>query len=295
MTVKRLLVMSGKGGTGKTTVVASFAALADRPVLADCDVDAPDLHLVLDPDLVSSHAYHGLKVAQVDQELCTLCGTCVKTCRFDAISEDVHVDAIGCEGCGACVLVCPESAITMAERVTGEVYSSTTRFGPMAHARLRAGEEASGKLVMEVRRMADDLAKEAGRDLEIIDGPPGIGCPAISSLSGVDALLIVAEPTLSGRQGMERVVGLAKHFDIPAMAVVNRSDLNQGEATVIEEWCRGQDVRVMDRLPYDDAATEAMIAGTTVVEHGEGPLAKALRTLWDDVYAALENCLEGKG
>jgi len=296
LTVKRLLVMSGKGGTGKTTVVASFAALADRPVMADCDVDAPDLHLVLDPDLVSSHIYHGLKVAQVDHELCTLCGTCVSTCRFDAISEDVHVDAIGCEGCGACVLVCPEIAITMAERVTGEVYSSTTRFGPMAHARLRAGEEASGKLVMEVRKLADDMAKETGRTLEIIDGPPGIGCPAISALSGVDALLIVAEPTLSGRQGMERVVGLAQHFNIPAMAVVNRSDLNQVEATTIEQWCRGQDVRVMDRLPYDDAATDAMIAGTTVVEHGEGPLAKALRTLWNDVCVALDNyCQEVKG
>lgn len=290
MTVRRLVVMSGKGGTGKTTVVASLAAMAEEPVLADCDVDAPDLHLVLSPKVQDTREYRGLKVAAVDLALCTMCGTCAETCRFDAISKDIVVDAIGCEGCGACTLVCPEEAITMAERVTGEVYSSVTRFGPMAHARLRAGEEASGKLVMEVRGLADDLAIETGRELVLIDGPPGIGCPAISALSGVDALLIVAEPTLSGRQGMERVVELAHHFDIPAMAVVNRSDLNPEEATVIEDWCRGQAVRVMDRLPYDGAATDAMIEVTTVVEFGEGPLASALRVLWDQVCEMLENC-----
>ncbi len=281
--------MSGKGGTGKTTVVASLAALADAPVLADCDVDAPDLHLVLSPRVLSSWEYYGLKVAQVDDDLCTLCGACVETCRFDAISDDFLVDPIGCEGCGACSLVCPSGAIEMADRVTGEVYSSSTRFGPMAHARLRAGEEASGKLVMEVRGLADDLAKDSGRDLQVIDGPPGIGCPAISAMSGVDALLIVAEPTRSGRQGLERVVQLAHHFKVPAMAVVNRSDLNTEEATVIEEWCRDRDVRVLQRLPYDGAATEAMIAGMTVVEHGDGPLAQGLKALWDEIKAIMED------
>jgi len=289
MTVRRLVVMSGKGGTGKTTVVASLAALAEEPVLADCDVDAPDLHLVLSPMVQDTREYRGLKVASVDLALCTMCGTCAETCRFDAISKDIVVDTIGCEGCGACTLVCPEGAITMVERVTGEVYSSVTRFGPMAHARLRAGEEASGKLVMEVRGLADDLALEHGSELVIIDGPPGIGCPAISSLSGVDAILIVAEPTRSGRQGLERVVELARHFDVPAIAVVNRSDLNPEEATVIEDWCRSRDVHVADRLPYDGAATDAMIAVTTVVEFGEGPLASGLRVLWDQVCEMMEN------
>jgi MinD superfamily P-loop ATPase len=289
MTVRRLVVMSGKGGTGKTTVVASIAALADRPVLADCDVDAPDLHLVLAPQVLSSQEYTGLQIATVDEGLCTQCGACVETCRFDAISEDVEVDPFGCEGCGACTLVCPTGAIDMEDRVIGQVFSSKTRFGPMAHARLGAGEEASGKLVMQVRVMADKLGRESGRDLQVIDGPPGIGCPAISAMSGVDALLIVAEPTRSGRQGLDRVVQLAKHFDVPAMAVVNRSDLNPEEASVIEGWCRDGDIRVLDRLPYDETATEAMIAGHAVVEHNNGPLARGLRALWDDIVGSLED------
>jgi MinD superfamily P-loop ATPase len=175
----------------------------------------------------------------------------------------------------------------MTDRVTGEVYSSMTRFGPMAHARLKAGEEASGKLVMEVRGLADDLSNDSGRELQLIDGPPGIGCPAISALSGVDALLIVAEPTMSGNQGLKRVVELAHHFDVPAMAVVNRSDLNLDEAAVIEAWCKERDVKVLKRLPYDEAATEAMIAGITVVEHDDGPLADGLRGLWSDLGRVL--------
>jgi MinD superfamily P-loop ATPase len=290
MKLKRLVVMSGKGGTGKTTVVASLAALGEGLVLADCDVDAPDLHMVLSPQVLETREYRGLKVASLDIDLCTKCGACAETCRFDAISDDIVVDPIGCEGCGACTLVCPEGAMTMADRVTGEVYRSVTRFGPMAHAQLRPGEEASGKLVMEVRGLADDLAVETGRELVLIDGPPGIGCPAISALTGVDAMLIVAEPTRSGRQGLGRAVELAAHFKVPAIAVVNRSDLNLEEAAVIEQWCRKRDVQVADRLPYDDAATLAMIAATTVVEYGDGPLSSALRVLWDQVRQMVEDC-----
>ena len=288
MAVKRLLVVSGKGGTGKTTVMSSLAALADRPVLADCDVDAPDLHLLLRPVVEETREYHGLKSPSVDDGLCTLCGRCREVCRFDAISAEIVVDGTSCEGCSACAIVCPEGAVTMEEVVTGEVYRSTTRLGPMAHARLRAGEEASGKLVMEVRGLADDLAIEDGRDLVLIDGPPGIGCPAISALSGVDALLIVAEPTLSGKQGLIRVVELADHFDIPAMATVNRVDLNPEVTEMIEAWCEERGVRMMRGLPYDDAATEAMIAGRTVVEHGDGPLSRALRGLWEDIEVNIE-------
>jgi MinD superfamily P-loop ATPase len=224
----------------------------------------------------------------VDRDLCTLCGRCREVCRFDAISEDIHIDGVSCEGCTACAIACPEGAVSMEETVTGEVYRSTTRAGPMAHARLRAGEEASGKLVMEVRGLADDLALETGRETVIIDGPPGIGCPAISALSGVDAVLIVAEPTLSGKQGLTRVVELADHFEIPAMAVVNRADLNPEVATMIEGWCLERSVRVLTRLPYDDSATEAMIGGMTVVEHGDGPLSQALGGLWEEVRAMLE-------
>jgi MinD superfamily P-loop ATPase len=288
MAVKRLLVVSGKGGTGKTTVMSSLAALANRPVLADCDVDAPDLHLLLQPRVEETREYHGLKSPSVNDALCTLCGECREVCRFGAISAEIVVDGTSCEGCSACAIVCPEGAVTMMETVTGEVYSSTTRLGPMAHARLKAGEEASGKLVMEVRGLADDLAIEDGRDLVLIDGPPGIGCPAISALSGVDALLIVAEPTLSGKQGLTRVVELAEHFDIPAVATVNRVDLNPEVTKMIEAWCGERGVRMMQGLPYDEAATGAMIAGRTVVEHGDGPLSLALRGLWEEIEVIME-------
>lgn len=288
MIVKRLLVMSGKGGTGKTTVMASLAALATELVMADCDVDAPDLHMLMDPQVEETNEYHGLKMAKVDDQLCTVCDSCRQVCRFDAISEDIVIDEVSCEGCGACTFVCPEKAITMMDRVSGDVFISSTRFGPMAHAKLRAGEEASGKLVMMVRGLADDLALEHGRGLVIIDGPPGIGCPAISALSGVDAILVVAEPTLSGRQGLSRVVELAEHFGIPVLAVVNRADLNPEEATVIEEWCREQGVKVLDRLPYDTAATDAMMAGRTVIEHNDGPLSRGLQLLWAEVQAVLD-------
>jgi MinD superfamily P-loop ATPase len=289
MAVQRLLVMSGKGGTGKTTVMASLAALADNPVLADCDVDAPDLHLLLGPTIEETYEYHGLKTAAIDDRLCTMCGLCRETCRYDAITEAITIDDVSCEGCSACTIVCPEGAVTMEDTVTGQVYRSSTRFGPMAHARLRAGEEASGKLVMEVRGLADDLALEHGRQLILIDGPPGIGCPAISALSGVDAILIVAEPTLSGRQGLARVVELAEHFSIPALEVMNRTALNPEEADRIEAWCRQEGVRVLDRLPYDGTATDAMVEARTVVEHNDGPLSQALRGLWEDVSDILED------
>jgi MinD superfamily P-loop ATPase len=268
--------------------MASLAALADRPVLADCDVDAPDLHLLLRPEVMEMHEYRGLRTASVDDGLCTLCDLCRQTCRYGAISEDIVIDDISCEGCTACSIVCPEGAITMEDRLSGEVYISSTRFGPMAHARLKAGEVASGKLVMEVRGHADDLALEHGRELVIIDGPPGIGCPAISAMSGVDAILIVTEPTLSGRQGLTRVVDLTERFEIPAMAVVNRAELNLDMVNVIEDWCRNRDVLVLDRLPYDEAATEAMLAERCVVEHDEGPLAQALRSLSDQVCEMMD-------
>ncbi len=252
-------------------------------------MDAPDLHLLLDPEVRESHEYLGLQLATIDEGSCTQCGLCHQVCRYDAISEDIILDETSCEGCTACSIVCPEGAITMEDRIAGDVFVSSTRFGPMVHAKLRAGEEASGKLVMEVRRYSDDLALEHDSEYILIDGPPGIGCPAISALSGVDAVLVVAEPTLSGRQGMSRAVQLAHHFKISAMAVVNRAELNPEEATVIEEWCRDQGVQVFDRLPYDNAATDAMMARRTVIEHDDGPLAQGLRRLWVQIQEVLDD------
>jgi MinD superfamily P-loop ATPase len=287
MKAKQLVVVSGKGGTGKTTLVAALAALALEPVLADCDVDAPDLHLLLAPEVETREVFHGLKLARIDPDTCTSCGLCVESCRFRAISEDIVVDQAACEGCDVCAIVCPAGAATLTERVSGEVFTSGTRFGPMAHAKLMAGEEASGKLVSQVRTAAEALAEETGRDLLLIDGPPGIGCPVIASMSGVDAALVVAEPTLSGRQGMRRAVEVAQHFGVPVYAVVNRADLRPEEAEAIESWCRQRGVEVLGRLPYDTSATDAMIARRTVVEHGSGPLAGAISELWERLAEVL--------
>ena len=283
----QLAVVSGKGGTGKTTITAALAALAPPAVLADCDVDAPNLHLLLDPTIEGREDFHGLPLASVDAAACTRCGVCHRTCRFDAIDEGYAVDPAGCEGCGACVLACPEGAIRLVERVSGEVLTSSTRFGPMVHATLRAGEGASGKLVCEVRQRAERLSQSTGRGLIIIDGPPGTGCPVIATLSGVDLALVVAEPTPSGRQGLARAVEVAHHFKVPACAVVNRADWNDDEARAIEGWCASRGVRALGRLPYDEAATEAMMAGRTVVEHGDGALSRAVRALWGELEAML--------
>lgn len=203
------------------------------------------------------------------------------------MGEDIVVDAAACEGCGACALACPEHAISLVERVSGEVLTSTTRFGPMVHATLRAGEGASGKLVSEVRQRAEELTRSTGRGLIIIDGPPGTGCPVIATLSGVDLALVVTEPTLSGRQGLARAVEVALHFKVPTCAVVNRADWNPEEARAIEGWCESRGVRTLGRLPYDDAATSAMAVGRTVVEYGEGALSGSLRALWAELEAIL--------
>lgn len=290
--VKQLVLVSGKGGTGKTTVTASLAALASAPVLADCDVDAPDLHLLLEPTIETREPFQGLQLAHIDAEGCTGCGLCREICRFAAIDHDLVVDPAACEGCGACALVCPEQAIRLAQRVSGEVFQSTTRFGPMIHARLKAGEEASGKLVSAVRAKASVVAETRGTGLVLIDGPPGVGCPVIASISGVDVALIVAEPTPSGRQGLRRALDVARRFGVRTCVTVNRADLYGRETEAIEAWCRGRGVEVLQRLPYDPAATEAMTQATTVIEHGDEPLARAIERLWQQLAAIME--LDGR-
>lgn len=287
MRIAQLAVVSGKGGTGKTTLAAALAALADRAVLADCDVDAPNLHLLMRPEVKAREDFHGLLLASVDETKCTTCGACHRTCRFEAMGKDAEVDPAACEGCGACSLACPEGAIRMVERVSGEVLTSSTRFGPMVHATLRPGEGASGKLVSAVRLRAESIARSDERGIIIIDGPPGTGCPVISALSGVNIAIVVAEPTPAGRQGLARVVDVARHFSIPAYAVVNRADWNGDEARAIEEWCHSRGVRTLGPLPYDGTAIDAMVAGRTVVECGDGPLARAVRALWNELRREL--------
>lgn len=285
--MRQLTIISGKGGTGKTTVAASLATLAEDAVLADCDVDAPDLHLILQPKIEKEEKFFGSKLAIKDDEKCTSCGLCRENCRFDAFTENLDVIEERCEGCGVCEYVCPQDAISLVERESGLVYISSTRFGPMSHAKLGAGEEASGKLVDVVRKNARELAT-GSHDLIIIDGPPGIGCPAIASITGVDAILLVSEPTDSGIHGMKRAIGLANHFDIPAFVCVNKSDLNEEKTGEIEEYCQRNGIPLVGKLPYDDVTTEAMIRGKTVVEFSEGDFSENLRNIWERIKKELE-------
>ena len=223
--MKQLTIISGKGGTGKTTLTAAFASLAKDAVFADCDVDAADLHLILNPEIKETIEFSGLKIAEKDNEKCTDCGECLKHCRFNAIDEDYNIINQRCEGCGVCEFVCPSEAIQLVDRRSGVAYRSMTRFGPMAHAVLNIAEEASGKLVSLVRNHARLMAHENHKELIIIDGPPGIGCPVISAITGVDVVLIVTEPTLSGIHDMYRILGVTKHFNIPAILCINKEDI----------------------------------------------------------------------
>ena len=280
--MKQIVVISGKGGTGKTSIVASFAALAENMVIADCDVDAPDLHLLLKPIVKEKIEFRGSKVALIDKAKCTECGICMERCRFGAI-KDYEVDPILCEGCGVCVYSCPTNAITPKERISGYAYLSETKYGPMAHAKLNVAEEASGKLVTLVRNNAKALAERYGKEMILIDGPPGIGCPVIASLGGVDLALIVTEPTLSGIHDLKRVAGVSRHFGIPSAVCINKYDLNEGNTREIEEYCQKNEIKMVGKITFDPIVTKAMVAGKPVVEFSEGKVAMEIERLWENV------------
>ncbi len=289
--MKQLVVISGKGGTGKTVVSASFAALAANPVLADVDVDASNLHLLLRPEVLERHEFVGGSKARVDARRCTACGLCRPACRFDAISEGgdgiARVDPLACEGCGLCARVCPPSAILMEPCISGEWFVSATRFGPFVHARLGIAQENSGKLVTEVRKRAREIGEREGRELLIMDGSPGIGCPVIASLSGADLALVVTEPTPSGVHDMERIVGLARHFKVRTVCAINKFDINSGNSERIEIWCAGQAIPVIGKVPFDEDVIRSVSRGVPLVEASEGPAARGVRRLWDGVRERL--------
>jgi MinD superfamily P-loop ATPase len=281
--MKELTIISGKGGTGKTSVVASFAALARNKVLADADVDAADLHLILAPEIKHEEDFKGGRTARIDLATCTECGECLERCQFNAISPDFVVDKIDCEGCGVCVHFCPVEAIDFPQNICGKWYVSETQFGPMVHARLGIAEENSGLLVSLVRNQAKVLAEERGLDTIIVDGPPGIGCPVIASITGTSAVLIVTEPTLSGLHDLERVGGLAAHFKIPTLACVNKFDLNEEMSNQIADYCAKNRIELVGLIPYDTAVTHAMVAGKSIVEFSDGSVSDAIKDIWHKV------------
>ncbi len=279
--VKELVIISGKGGTGKTSLMAAFSSLAENKVLCDADVDAADLHLIMHPGVVKCVEFQSGHTAVIDNNRCTECGLCREMCRWDAVESTFKVKAIDCEGCGVCVHFCPEAAIEFPENTCGEWFVSDTRCGPMVHARLGIAEENSGKLVTLVRGEARKLAEKNRVPLILTDGPPGVGCPVIASIGGASAVLIVTEPTVSGRHDMERVAQLAAHFKIPAMVCVNKFDLNPDITRVIEKYADEMGIYCLGRIPFDPLFTKAMIQAQTVFEYdGQSATGLAIREVW---------------
>ena len=288
--MREIVVVSGKGGTGKTTVLSIYTRLARPMAIADCDVDAPNLSLTVDARMVSKERFKGMKVATVYDAMCNGCGDCVPACRFGAISNgqgpstgQIRIDADLCEGCGVCTRVCPTEAIAMVDREIGEWYISDTDSGPFVHALLDPGAENSGKLVAMVKQQARMICKKEGIDLLLVDGPPGIGCPVISALSGADVAVIVSEPTVSGVSDFKRIADLISGFGIPGALIVNKWDINAEMTSVLEDEARGRGVVCAGRIPYDDALVRAMAEGTESFERLSSPACQAIADSFAEV------------
>jgi MinD superfamily P-loop ATPase len=286
--MKQLAILSGKGGTGKTTLTACFAVLAKNAVVADCDVDAPDLHMLLHPEIVETQEFSGSKIAVIDEAKCFDWGLCRKKCRFGAITADFTVDSISCEGCGVCTVVCPANAVTLIERKSGNAYVSKTKYGFMAHALLNPSEGNSGKLVTLVRQNAKNIAKQENTSLIIIDGPPGIGCPVIASVTGVDAGLVVTEPTMSGIHDLKRALQLLEHFSVTPLVCINMYDINVDNTEKIMRFCRENKVEVVGKIPFSPKVTEAMVNGKTIIEcFPQEVVAKEIERVWEKIYRSV--------
>jgi len=289
--MKELVVISGKGGTGKTSILASLAALAGNSVIADCDVDASNLHLVIEHTVKFSEKFSGGKSARIKHGHCSACGKCEELCRFDAVFFDgpgngivaktFRIDPLSCEGCGVCAWFCAENAIEFKDAVNGKLFVSESKYGEFVHARLFPGEENSGKLVTLVRNTAKEIALKNGADYMMVDGSPGIGCTVIASITGADHILAVTEPTLSGRHDLERILGLAAHFSLPVYVAVNKYDINESIAAEIEEFALSKGAENVGRIRYDRSVTDAMVKNMPVVEFADSGVANDIRRLWE--------------
>jgi MinD superfamily P-loop ATPase len=288
---KTVVIISGKGGTGKTSLTASFALLAKNAVLADCDVDAADLHLLLKPNVREEHRFVSGEMASIDPSKCTSCGRCADACAFSAIDRSYVVDPVACEGCAVCTLVCPAGAVTMSPSECGEWFVSKTRAGWMAHAKLIPGKENSGRLVSLVRTKASELAEKQKSERIIVDGPPGVGCPVIASIGNTDLAVIVTEPSLSGLHDLKRAAQLAAHFRVEAAVVINKSDINEDISREIEEFCREKDILMAGRIPYSTDFVKAQLAGKSIVEYGDCAAAASVRMVYKIV---MDNLLKAR-
>ena len=285
--MKEIVVISGKGGTGKTTVTAALAGLGPEKVIADCDVDAADMHLVMNPKIQTTHDFYSGELASIDPETCTQCGECREMCRFGAISEDFEILTEHCEGCALCSHVCPVQAVHMHERLCGQWYESSTRFGPLVHASLGIGEENSGKLVTTVRKASQATAEEKNFELVLVDGSPGIGCPVIASLTNADVALLVGEPTVSAVGDLHRVSELTAHFGIKTLALINKVDINPELVQEIKDFCAQQKIEIVGELPYAPAFTKAQLQRQTVCEYDPQGLGATMAEIWTRIQSCL--------
>lgn len=297
--MKQLVILSGKGGTGKTTVAAALAHLASQEasiMLVDADVDAANLELVLAPELQEEHPFFSSKVAVIDPELCESCGRCEELCRFDAVvvangsdhTKTYSIDPVACEGCAVCYYQCPAEAIRLDEPQDGLWFRSDSAFGPLIHAHLFAGQENSGKLVAAVRQEAAGLASEGGQAYVIIDGPPGIGCAVIAAVTGADLALIVTEPTVSGIHDLERALAVTDHFGIPGLLCINKYDINPQKSDEIANFAARRGVKVVGWVRFDTVVTKAMVHGKPVTAFEDGPVSRELRQVWKLVRQQME-------
>ena len=293
--MKEIVVISGKGGTGKTSLTAAFAYLGGRDIIAaDCDVDAADMHLLMQPDFAKSEDFYSGQLAKIDPAVCSNCGACAEVCRFDAVQlldGQHYIDRLSCEGCGYCPRVCPEEAVIMEEQNVGQWYKSAVKNGSiMIHARLGIGAENSGKLVAKVKNEAKLLAKELNTEFVLVDGSPGIGCPVVSSLSGADFVVLVTEPTVSGLHDLKRVFELVNKFHISAGCIINKADINPQVSAEIESFLEKEKIKHIASLPYDESFTEAVVNGLTIVEYSQNSIKETIKQSWETIkQTAREN------
>ncbi len=283
--LRQIAIVSGKGGTGKTTLSASFSYLTRERVMADCDVDAPNLHIILKPEVKNAHKYIGSKKAILDQSKCVKCGICQQVCRFDAISFDddkYFIKEYACEGCNACVMKCPTKALKLIDSLSGEYYLSETQKGPMAHALLQPGEETTGGLIAEVRKEAVRVAREKDIPIVVIDGAPGIGCPATSSVTSANYVVIVAEPTMSGLHDLKRIVQTVEHFRIPMGIVINKYNINEFQTNKIEKYCEDRSLEILGKIPYDATVKTATEQAKSIMFY-ECPASHEIRKIWNKI------------
>jgi len=295
-TIKEITVISGKGGTGKTSIVGSLAYLAKNKIMVDCDVDAADLHLLLGGKTRSSNYFVGGKKAEIVADSCISCGTCTEYCRFGAINEKIennnityNIDKLSCEGCGVCAKFCPNEAIEMKDHISGQWYINETKYGPLIHAKLGIAEANSGRLVSLLRKSALEKALINNFETILIDGSPGIGCPVIASLTGVSYALIVTEPTVSAIHDMKRLIELTQHFNIKTGICINKYDINLKLSDSIEEFAQNKQIQVLSKIPYDAGITKAQIKGVPYLEYTQNGISKNIYTLWENLKKGITN------